>query len=204
MSNNSDSVSAQKPRASVSIHKVSPRVWAASAAWSPVPLPACGSDEGNLIPFSERSQCVSSGNKQETQCSASIQVVPVTLLQKLLRESVWQRIVTFLENSVWPLPGKHPILPPYCLAEVRHVASGPASLVCPLALGKGEGTSQPSHHLSGPCFPGREGSLQRMAQTFTTRGRLDISESAPARGPFRTQRTLKQNGFLVMNSTLWL
>lgn len=46
---------------------------------------------------------------------------------------------------------------------------------------------QSSHHLSGLCFPGGEGSLQLMAQTFTTRGRLDISESAPARGPFRTR-----------------
>ena len=50
MSNNSDSVSAQKPRASLSIHKVSPRVWAGSAAWSPVPLPACGPD-GKEISF---------------------------------------------------------------------------------------------------------------------------------------------------------
>ena len=68
------------------------------------------------------------------------------------------------------------------------MASGPASLVLPFALGKGEGTFFYSLPITFQdfCFPGGEGSLQLMAQTFTTRGRLDISESAPARGPFRT------------------
>lgn len=54
-------------------------------------------------------------NRQEIKSSAPIEVVAITLTQKLIR--MFGREKTSRKFSVVPLSGKHLVLPPYCLAE---------------------------------------------------------------------------------------